>query len=188
MRFFRKKDKRKEQPLGLPGFGGGDKHNGDGKRKPSGSSPQYSGSAGGAATHAATAFRPMATHRSASVLLSLPAQVLDQIFAFVCPHATDHSYQTCEESGAEDACMLCDLRDLAHCVAVCKKWRAEAIKLLCVYTLCTTPPWANRILPWLVRSANHSDAQIDTRASASTPCTTANARLSSPTCASEAPS
>jgi hypothetical protein len=130
MRFFRKKDKRKDKPFGLPGFGGGEEQNGDGKRKPSGSSPQYSGSGGAAATRAATAFRPMATHRSAAVLQSLPPHVLEKIFAFVCPHAVDDSYQTCEESGSEDACMLCDLRDLAHCVAVCKKWRTEAIKLL----------------------------------------------------------
>lgn len=130
MRFFRKKDKRKDNALDLPGFESGEKYNSDGKRKPSGSSPQYSGSGGAAATHDATAFRPMATHRSAAALLSLPPHVLESIFAFVCPHATDKSYQTCEESGTEDACMLCDLRDLAHCVAVCKKWRTEAVKLL----------------------------------------------------------
>jgi hypothetical protein len=133
MRFFRKKDKPKDQPLGLPGFGGGEKQNGHGRRKPSGggSSPQYSGSGGAAATYgAASAFRPMVTRRSAAVLASLPPHILSRIFAFVCPHATDSSYETCEESGAEDACMLCDLRDLAHCVAVCKTWRPEAIKLL----------------------------------------------------------
>ncbi|OIW30335.1 hypothetical protein CONLIGDRAFT_644337 [Coniochaeta ligniaria NRRL 30616] len=130
MRFFRRKDKQKEKTLGLPGFGNGEGHNGDGKRKPSGSSPQYSGAGGAATTQGATAFRPMATHRSAATLLSLPPHVLEKVFGLVCPHATDKSYQTCEESGTEDACMLCDLRDLAHCVAVCKKWRTEAIKLL----------------------------------------------------------
>lgn len=124
MRFFRKKEERKDKHFGLPGFGGGE------KRKPSGSSPQYSGSGGAAATHAAAASRPLATDRSSAKLLSLPPHVLDKIFAFVCPHAVDESYQTCEESGSDDACMLCDLRDLAHCVAVCKKWRAEAVKLL----------------------------------------------------------
>lgn len=130
MRFFRKKDKRKDNPFGLPGLGGSEKHNGDGKRTPSGSSPQYSGSGGAAAFHAPAALRPAGTPQSAAKLLSLPPHVLDKIFAFVCPHAVDESYQSCEESGCEDACMLCDLRDLAHCVAVCTKWRAEAIKLL----------------------------------------------------------
>lgn len=127
MRFFRKKDKKKDKALGLPGFGGGEKHNnGD-----AGSSPQYSGSGGAAASYGtATAFRPTPTHRSAAKLRSFPPHVLDKIFAFVCPHATDEAYETCEQSGTEDGCMLCDLRDLAHCVQVCRQWRAEAIKLL----------------------------------------------------------
>jgi hypothetical protein len=42
----------------------------------------------------------------------------------------DESYETCEQSAVEDACMLCDLRDLAHCVQVCKAWHPAARKLL----------------------------------------------------------
>ncbi|KAK0727940.1 hypothetical protein B0T26DRAFT_636015 [Lasiosphaeria miniovina] len=72
----------------------------------------------------------MPTAASACSLASLPPLVLERIFAFVCPHSRDESYDTCEESAIEDACMLCGLRDLAHCVAVSKKWRKEAIKLL----------------------------------------------------------
>ncbi|KAB5531280.1 hypothetical protein GE09DRAFT_381064 [Coniochaeta sp. 2T2.1] len=137
MRFFRrkeKKDKTSSSSLSLPGFGGGHSEkstNGSANKHGRKSSPQYSGPLGGGAQQDATgAFRPMATRRSAEILLSFQPHLLDKIFGAVCPHATDSSYQTCEESGTEDACMLCDLRDLAHCVAVCKTWRAEAIKLL----------------------------------------------------------
>ncbi|KAK0626591.1 hypothetical protein B0T14DRAFT_422732 [Immersiella caudata] len=75
-------------------------------------------------------FRPMATPTSAHLLAHLPPQVLRRIFVFVCPHSQDESYDTCEESAIEDACMLCDLRDLAHCVGVSKIWRKEARAVL----------------------------------------------------------
>ncbi|KAF7593461.1 hypothetical protein BBP40_011467 [Aspergillus hancockii] len=60
----------------------------------------------------------------------LPAPVLKRILAFVCPHAEDDSYDTSEESMTEDGCMLCDMRDLAHCALVCKRWSLEAQPLL----------------------------------------------------------
>ncbi|KAJ5688793.1 hypothetical protein N7462_003185 [Penicillium macrosclerotiorum] len=44
----------------------------------------------------------------------LPRPVLAYIFALVCPHTVDNSYETSEES-MTDGCMLCDMRDLAHC-------------------------------------------------------------------------
>lgn len=62
--------------------------------------------------------------------MNLPPAILGKIFAFVCPQSTDESYETCEQSALEDTCMLCDLRDLAHCTAVCKTWRASALNLL----------------------------------------------------------
>ncbi|KAI1810930.1 hypothetical protein GGS20DRAFT_565244 [Poronia punctata] len=62
--------------------------------------------------------------------LQLPVPVLERIFAFVCPHSTDESYETCERSAVEDACMLCDLRDLAHAAQVCKLWRQSAIRIM----------------------------------------------------------
>ncbi|KAH8652322.1 hypothetical protein BX600DRAFT_441210 [Xylariales sp. PMI_506] len=62
--------------------------------------------------------------------LQLPIPVVQRIFAFVCPHSTDESYETCEQSAIEDACMLCDLRDLAHAGMVCKTWRKAAVPLL----------------------------------------------------------
>ncbi|KAK3685537.1 hypothetical protein B0T22DRAFT_221162 [Podospora appendiculata] len=75
-------------------------------------------------------FRPMATRASAQALANLPPAILERIFAFVCPHTLDESYETCEQSAIEDACMLCDLRDLAHCVAVSKRWRKAGVKQL----------------------------------------------------------
>ncbi|KAI0016212.1 hypothetical protein F4780DRAFT_773018 [Xylariomycetidae sp. FL0641] len=62
--------------------------------------------------------------------LDLPDAVLENIFAFVCPHTCDETYETCEQSAIEDACMLCDLRDLAHAAQVCSIWRQGAIKLM----------------------------------------------------------
>lgn len=62
--------------------------------------------------------------------LQLPAPLLQRVFAFVCPHSQDDSYETCEQSAIEDACMLCDLRDLAHAGMVCKTWRKSAIKMM----------------------------------------------------------
>lgn len=62
--------------------------------------------------------------------LQLPDQILERIFTFICPHTSDESYETCEQSAIEDACMLCDVRDLAHAGQVCKKWSKAAIKLM----------------------------------------------------------
>ncbi|OJJ44009.1 hypothetical protein ASPZODRAFT_72780 [Penicilliopsis zonata CBS 506.65] len=61
---------------------------------------------------------------------ALPPTVLSKIFSFVCPHALDDSYDTSEESMTEDGCMLCDMRDLANCAQVCRRWRPEAQALL----------------------------------------------------------
>ncbi|KAJ5462023.1 uncharacterized protein N7458_003575 [Penicillium daleae] len=59
----------------------------------------------------------------------LPRPVLAYIFAYVCPHSVDNSYETSEES-MTDGCMLCDMRDLGHCAQVCKRWFLEARALL----------------------------------------------------------
>ncbi|KAL4923363.1 F-box domain protein [Aspergillus undulatus] len=60
----------------------------------------------------------------------LPPPVLARIFSFVCPHAVDSSYDTSEESMTQDGCMLCDMRDLAHCAVVCRRWYPVARSLL----------------------------------------------------------
>ncbi|KAI1823140.1 hypothetical protein F4861DRAFT_511539 [Xylaria intraflava] len=62
--------------------------------------------------------------------LELPTPILERVFAFVCPHSRDESYETCEQSAVEGACMLCDLRDLSHAGQVCKRWRRSAIQLM----------------------------------------------------------
>lgn len=82
--------------------------------------------------------RPYSPNRaSAARLAALPAPVLERIFAFVCPHTQDCSYETQEQSSIEDACMLCDLRDLSHCIQVNRRWCKTAAKVL--YVLCRVP-------------------------------------------------
>lgn len=60
----------------------------------------------------------------------LPAPLVERIFSFVCPHASDETYETCEQSAVEDTCMLCDLRDLSHCAQVSRRWRTLAANVL----------------------------------------------------------
>ncbi|PGH20124.1 hypothetical protein AJ80_03692 [Polytolypa hystricis UAMH7299] len=60
----------------------------------------------------------------------LPDNVLQNIFAQLCPHALDGSLSSAEESMTDDGCMLCDMRDLAHCVLACKKWYRQAQPIL----------------------------------------------------------
>jgi F-box domain len=64
---------------------------------------------------------------SSRLLAQLPGALLERIFSFVCPHTQDES---CEQSAVEDTCMLCDLRDLAHCAQVSRQWRFHATNLL----------------------------------------------------------
>lgn len=63
----------------------------------------------------------------------LPAQLLTKIFSYICPHAVDDSYDSPEESTTEDGCMLCDMRDLARCALVNKRWYTSGQRLLLVY-------------------------------------------------------
>lgn len=64
------------------------------------------------------------------VTRELPRQVVARIFTFVCPHVADASFNSSEESMTEDGCMPCDMRDLAHCALVCKRWYMDAHRLL----------------------------------------------------------
>ncbi|KAK4156461.1 hypothetical protein C8A00DRAFT_41037 [Chaetomidium leptoderma] len=144
MKFFRRKDKRKKDgDTGhgrMPGFGSSSPqsppaHSGYsfGDSRPDHSRPFGSPPSGAydSRTYAQpTHFQRGPTRASAAALAQLPAPILERIFTFVCPHSRDESYATCEQSSVEDGCMLCDLRSLAHCVAVCKRWKAEAVKLL----------------------------------------------------------
>ncbi|KAI1328755.1 hypothetical protein F5Y16DRAFT_367838 [Xylariaceae sp. FL0255] len=62
--------------------------------------------------------------------LELPAPILERVFAFVCPHSKDESYDTCEQSPIGDACTLCDLRDLSHAGQVCRAWRKVQVEVM----------------------------------------------------------
>ncbi|KAI1847271.1 hypothetical protein JX266_006811 [Neoarthrinium moseri] len=62
--------------------------------------------------------------------LQLPTPILQRVFTFVCPHTQDESYETCEQSALEDACMLCDLRDISHAGMACKQWRKAAVPIM----------------------------------------------------------
>ncbi|KAK3377751.1 hypothetical protein B0H63DRAFT_397884 [Podospora didyma] len=139
MKFFRKKDKRKDGQAGLPGSNPNETHStswssrfGDDSRSDgyrSFGSPPLGSNSDDSRGHGSL-LHPMPSQTSARILASLPPPILEHIFAFVCPHSRDQSYDKCEDSAIEGACMLCDLRDLAHCVAACKKWRKEALKNL----------------------------------------------------------
>ncbi|KAF5607900.1 uncharacterized protein FSUBG_5002 [Fusarium subglutinans] len=90
------------------------------------------------------------TRHSAYLLAHLPSKVLERIFAFVCPHALDETYDTCEGSAStsDSRCMLCDLRDLAHCVQVCRAWRPSAVKIL-YHSVRIDPVHYCRLEEWL---------------------------------------
>jgi hypothetical protein len=86
-------------------------------------------------THSALAYaqHPPPSRYSAHLVSLLPPELLERVFAFVCPHTQDETYETCERSAAEaTTCALCDTRDLARCAITSKRWRASAIKVLSV--------------------------------------------------------
>jgi hypothetical protein len=56
--------------------------------------------------------------------------ILNRIMEFVCPHVLDTTYCSLDEVDLGDTCMLCNMRDLAHCAQVCTSWSAPATKLL----------------------------------------------------------
>ncbi|RDL36397.1 uncharacterized protein BP5553_05749 [Venustampulla echinocandica] len=72
-------------------------------------------------------YAPPATDQ---VIAKLPISVLQNIFFIVCAHTRDETYETCEQSATDDLCPLCDLRDLAHCAQVSRKWRSAASPVL----------------------------------------------------------
>ncbi|ODH51129.1 hypothetical protein GX48_02741 [Paracoccidioides brasiliensis] len=60
----------------------------------------------------------------------LSPEILSRIFGYVCLHTLDDTYNSSEESMTEDGCMLCKMRDLAHCTLVCRRWHPPAHDLL----------------------------------------------------------
>jgi len=65
-----------------------------------------------------------------------PINLVEHILTFVCPHSQDGTYTPCEESMVDGGCMLCDLRDLAHCASVNRQWSQAAQTLLYIPPAC----------------------------------------------------
>ncbi|KAK0346952.1 hypothetical protein LTS16_005838 [Friedmanniomyces endolithicus] len=88
--------------------------------------------AGPQPTHTSTAYNsPPTPYRGRDHTQRLPDPVLALILAYVCPHTQDSSYLPSERSQIDsDGCMLCDLRDLAHCASVSRKWYGVSQKAL----------------------------------------------------------
>ena len=62
--------------------------------------------------------------------LQVSSNVLKRIFGHVCPHVHDDTYVKLEDSMQDGDCMLCDLRDLAHCALVNRQWTEVGRQLL----------------------------------------------------------
>merc|ERR1711977_617810 len=61
----------------------------------------------------------------------LPEKVITRILEMICPHSMDKSYEPCEDADIPDeACPLCDLRDLTHCAQTRRGWYRAATQLL----------------------------------------------------------
>ena len=60
----------------------------------------------------------------------LPDTVLRLIFAYVCPHSRDETFNSSETSMVGEGCMLCDLRDLSTCSKVRRQWYPVASGML----------------------------------------------------------
>lgn len=60
----------------------------------------------------------------------LPPALVEKIFGFVCPHATDETYADAEAASQDGACPLCDMRNLAHCRGVSRRWNTLAGNVL----------------------------------------------------------
>ncbi|KAL8657638.1 MAG: hypothetical protein Q9226_001723 [Calogaya cf. arnoldii] len=52
----------------------------------------------------------------------LPLKLLTAILTNICPHACDDNYLSLEESMRDGGCMLCDMRNLAQCALVSRRF------------------------------------------------------------------
>lgn len=52
----------------------------------------------------------------------LPLKLLTGILSQICPHALDDNYLSLEESMRDGGCMLCDMRNLAQCALVSRRF------------------------------------------------------------------
>lgn len=73
--------------------------------------------------HAPTTRSPNNINRSGRDLTSrLPLKLLTAVLSNICPHALDDNYSSLEESMRDGGCMLCDMRDLAQCALVSRRF------------------------------------------------------------------
>lgn len=52
----------------------------------------------------------------------LPLKLLTVVLSNICPHACDDNYLSLEESMRDGGCMLCDMRNLAQCALVSRRF------------------------------------------------------------------
>ncbi|KAL8922420.1 MAG: hypothetical protein Q9208_005142 [Pyrenodesmia sp. 3 TL-2023] len=52
----------------------------------------------------------------------LPLKLLTAVLSNICPHALDDNFSSLEESMRDGGCMLCDMRDLAQCALVSRRF------------------------------------------------------------------
>ncbi|KAL8908353.1 MAG: hypothetical protein Q9207_000881 [Kuettlingeria erythrocarpa] len=73
--------------------------------------------------HAPTTRSPYNINQSGRDLTSrLPLKLLTGVLSNICPHALDDNYSSLEESMRDGGCMLCDMRDLAQCALVSRRF------------------------------------------------------------------
>ena len=85
----------------------------------------------GAEAHIYDQSLPKSAEKKASI--KLPARVLKHIFAYLCPHTNDETCTSLEGSMIEAGCMLCSMRDLAHCASVSHEWTDVTQRILLVF-------------------------------------------------------
>ncbi|KAL8943691.1 MAG: hypothetical protein Q9216_000890 [Gyalolechia sp. 2 TL-2023] len=56
------------------------------------------------------------------LISTLPLKLLTNVLSHICPHALDDNYSSLEESMRDGGCMLCDMRDLAQCALVSRRF------------------------------------------------------------------
>lgn len=62
----------------------------------------------------------------------LPLKLLNEILSNICSHACDDNYLSLEDSMRDGGCMLCDMRDLAQCALVSRRFLVATQTILSV--------------------------------------------------------
>ncbi len=80
------------------------------------------------------------SHRTArDATARLPPAILQRIFIELCPLTVDATYDSSEESLVDYGCALCDVKELAQCALVSRRWFNAAQDLL--YEILFHPTW-----------------------------------------------